>query len=61
MRVIAYDAKAGIREFEKLNRTVRKANLQVPIAAEYRMDRAAEAHRRVDQGNVLGKIVLRIR
>ena len=58
LRVIAYDAKAGIREFEKLNRTVRKANLQVPIAAEFSLDQAAEAHRLIDQGHVLGKIVL---
>jgi NADPH2:quinone reductase len=61
LRVIAYDAKAGIREFEKLNRTVRKANLEVPIAAEFSLDQAAEAHRRIDQGHVLGKIVLLVR
>jgi NADPH:quinone reductase-like Zn-dependent oxidoreductase len=61
LKIISYDAKAGVREFEKLNRAVRKANLQVPIAAEFPLDEAAEAHRRVDQGHVLGKIVLRIR
>jgi NADPH:quinone reductase-like Zn-dependent oxidoreductase len=61
LKIISYDAKAGVREFEKLNRAVRKANLRVPIAAEFPLDEAAEAHRRVDQGHVLGKIVLRIR
>jgi len=53
--------KLAFREFEKLNRTVRKANLQVPIAAEFNLDLAAEAHRRIDQGHVLGKIVLLVR
>jgi NADPH2:quinone reductase len=53
--------KLAFREFEKLNRTVRKANLQVPIAAEFSLDLAAEAHRRFDQGHVLGKIVLLVR
>jgi NADPH:quinone reductase-like Zn-dependent oxidoreductase len=61
LKIISYDAKAGVREFEKLNRAVRKVRLQVPIAAEFPLDEAAEAHRRVDQGHVLGKIVLRIR
>ena len=61
LRVIAYDAKAGVREFEKLNRAVQKAKLHVPIAAEFGLHDAAEAHRRVGQGHVLGKIVLRIR
>jgi NADPH:quinone reductase len=61
MKIISYDAKAGIREFERLNRAIQKAKLQVPIAAVFPLEDAAEAHRRIDQGHVLGKIVLRIR
>jgi NADPH:quinone reductase-like Zn-dependent oxidoreductase len=61
MKIISYDAKAGIREFERLNRAIQKAKLQVPIAAEFPLEDAAEAHRRIDQGHVLGKIILGIR
>jgi NADPH:quinone reductase-like Zn-dependent oxidoreductase len=60
-KVIGCDTKAGVREFEKLNRAVEKARLQVPIAAEFTLPEAAEAHRRIDQGHVLCKIVLRTR
>jgi NADPH:quinone reductase len=61
MKIISYDAKVGIREFERLNRAILKLELQVPIAAEFPLEDAVEAHRRIDQGHVLGKIVLRIR
>lgn len=60
LKIIAYDAKAGVSEFEKLNRAIRKAHLQVPIAAEFPLEEAAKAHRRIAQGHVLGKIVLRV-
>jgi NADPH:quinone reductase-like Zn-dependent oxidoreductase len=61
MKIISYDAKAGVREFEKLNRAIQKTDLQVPIAAEFTLEEAADAHRRIDQGHVIGKIILRIR
>jgi len=61
MKIYSYDAKAGVREFEKLNRAIQKAHLQVPIAAEFPLQDAANAHRRIEQGHVLGKIILRIR
>jgi NADPH:quinone reductase-like Zn-dependent oxidoreductase len=54
------DAKVGVREFERLNRAIRKANLQVPIAAEFPLEDAAKVHQRIEQGHVLGKIILRI-
>jgi NADPH:quinone reductase-like Zn-dependent oxidoreductase len=60
LKIIAYDAKAGVGEFEKLNRAIGKAHLQVPIAAEFPLEEAAKAHRRIAQGHVLGKIVLRV-
>jgi NADPH:quinone reductase-like Zn-dependent oxidoreductase len=59
LRIIPYDARAGVREFERLNRATEQANLQVPIAASFSLEDAAGAHRRLEQGHVLGKIVLR--
>ena len=58
--MLAYDAVAGVVEFERLNRAVVDANLEVPIAATYNLASAAEAHKRIEEGNVLGKIALRI-
>ncbi len=60
-RFTAYDAEVGPREFAKLGRAVREARLRVPIAAEYPLERAAKAHERLEQGHVLGRIVLRRR
>jgi NADPH:quinone reductase len=59
LRITPYDAVAGVREFERLNRAVEQAKLKVPIAAAYALADAAEAHRRLARGHVLGKIVLR--
>jgi NADPH:quinone reductase-like Zn-dependent oxidoreductase len=61
IEVIAYDAEAGAREFEHLNRAVVQAKLQVPIAGEYPLEDAGKAHERLANGHVLGKLVLRIR
>jgi NADPH:quinone reductase-like Zn-dependent oxidoreductase len=60
IKVIAYDAVSGVREFHRLNRAVESARLQVPIAAVFPLDQAAKAHKRVAEGHVLGKIVLRV-
>jgi len=40
---------------------VEEAKLQVAIAASFDVGLAADAHRRLEAGHVLGKIVLRIR
>jgi NADPH2:quinone reductase len=61
IRIVSYDAVAGVREFERLGRAVEAAKLKVPIAAAYSLADAANAHRRLAKGHVLGKIVLRIR
>ena len=61
LKIIPYDAKAGVREFEKLNLVIKKARLKVPIAAEFPLEEAAKAHQRIEQGHVLGKIILRVR
>jgi NADPH:quinone reductase len=60
MRMTLYSFIAGPREFERLNKAVEEARLQVPIGAEYPLADAAEAHRRLQSGHLLGKIVLRV-
>lgn len=57
---VAYDAVAGIDEFERLGRAIDSAKLEVPIAEEFALADAAKAHKRLAAGHVLGKIVLRI-
>jgi NADPH:quinone reductase-like Zn-dependent oxidoreductase len=59
--VVAYDAVAGVREFQRLGKAVEAAKLKVPIAAAFPLEQAAEAHRRLAEGHILGKVVLRIR
>jgi NADPH:quinone reductase-like Zn-dependent oxidoreductase len=61
LKVVPYDAVAGVREFQRLNRAADAARLRVPIAAEFPLEQASRAHKRLAQGHVLGKIVLRIR
>jgi NADPH:quinone reductase len=61
LRMISYDAEANPRAFAELERAVEEAELEVPIAAVYPLERAAEAHARVERGHLLGRIVLRIR
>ena len=60
IRIIPYDAKAGVREFEHLGMAVEAAKLEVPIDAAFSFGDAARAHQRLAQGHVLGKIVLQI-
>jgi NADPH:quinone reductase-like Zn-dependent oxidoreductase len=57
----AYDAEPGPRELARLAQCFVEAGLRAPIAAEYPLERAADAHRRLEQGHVLGRIGLRIR
>jgi NADPH:quinone reductase-like Zn-dependent oxidoreductase len=59
-RVRSFDAVAGPREFAKLNRHLGRSRVRVPIAATYPLAKAAQAHRRLDRGQVVGRIVLRI-
>ena len=61
IRMIPYDAVPGVRQFERLNRAVEAAKLQVPIAAEYTLEEASKAHERLAAGHILGKVVLRVR
>jgi NADPH:quinone reductase len=59
--LLAYDAVAGPREFARLDTAVDEDRLQAPIAGVYPLVQAAKAHVRLENGHVLGRIVLRIR
>jgi NADPH2:quinone reductase len=61
IRIIAYDAVAGPREFAKLERAAEESKLHVVIAGVYPLERAAETHERVERGHVIGRLALRIR
>jgi NADPH:quinone reductase-like Zn-dependent oxidoreductase len=61
LSIQSYDGTPGVREFERLGRAVEAAHLKVPIAAEFPLQQADKAHKRLAKGHVLGKIVLRIR
>jgi len=60
VKLIAYDAEMGSKEFARLNRAIATMPVQVPIAKQFRLDQAAEAHRLVEKGHVLGRVVLRV-
>jgi NADPH:quinone reductase-like Zn-dependent oxidoreductase len=61
VRMKSYDAVPGVREFDRLNRAIEEADLQVPIAAAFKLEEAADAHRFIEKGHVLGKVMLRVR
>jgi NADPH:quinone reductase-like Zn-dependent oxidoreductase len=61
VKITAYDAVAGVREFQSLNRAVEQCRLKVVIDAMFALAEARNAHERIAQGHVLGKVVLKIR
>ena len=61
IRMTLYSYVAGRDEFERLTKAVEAAKLQVPIAAEYSLADAAQAHKRLAAGHLLGKIVIHVR
>ena len=60
LRVRSFDARASATEFAALGRWITAARLRVPIAGSYPLTRAAAAHRRLERGHILGRLVLRI-
>jgi NADPH:quinone reductase-like Zn-dependent oxidoreductase len=60
IRVIAYDGLPGRSRYARLERAVEEAKLEIPIAKEFPLRRAADAHRLLEKGHVVGKVVLRI-
>jgi NADPH:quinone reductase len=61
VKTTTYDGIPGIREFERLNRAVIGAKVEVPITKTYPLARAAAAYRQVKKRHVPGKIALKIR
>jgi hypothetical protein len=61
VRMIPYDAVGGRAPLERLNLAVTESRLKVVIEKVYKLDQAAEAHARIEQGHVVGRIVLEIR
>ena len=61
IKVLTYDAIAGVHEFAKLTRAVEAAKLKAVIAVAFSLEDAAKAHERIEVGHVLGRIVLKIR
>jgi NADPH:quinone reductase len=58
IRMILYNFVGGTAELERLNREVVAAKLRVPVAAVYPLQDAAQAHKRLEAGHLLGKIAL---
>jgi NADPH:quinone reductase-like Zn-dependent oxidoreductase len=53
-----YSFVGGSSELERLNKAVEAGKMRVPVAGEYSLADAAEAHRRLEAGHLLGKLVL---
>ena len=60
IKMLSYDAKGGTAAFTRLNRAIEETELQIPIAEEVPLSRAAQAHKRVEKGHVLGRVVLQV-
>jgi NADPH:quinone reductase-like Zn-dependent oxidoreductase len=60
IKIMSYDAEAGVDALARLNRAVERSSLTVPIEKQFRLDQAAQAHRRVQKGHLLGRVVLRV-
>ncbi len=60
IKVVSYDGEGGVSHFRRLSRAVDAARLQVPIDSSYPLAQAAKAHRRLAEGHVLGKVILRV-
>ena len=58
IRMILYNFVVSTPGLERLNKAVEAKRMRVPVAAEYSLADAAEAHRRLEAGHLLGKIVL---
>jgi NADPH:quinone reductase len=61
IEVTAYDGVADPTHWQRLERALAAARPEIVIAESFPLEQASAAHRRVEAGHVLGKIVLRIR
>ncbi len=60
MDVRNYDGRATRELFERLNRWIEAAPFKVCVASTWPLERAAEAHRALEQHHV-GKLALHVR
>lgn len=60
IKLSSYDAKSGVKELARLNRAMETSHVTVPIAKQLPLSRAAEAHRLVEKGHTMGRVVLRV-
>jgi len=60
---VPYDALFGdqVVQWKQLNKAIEAKPFEVPIAATFSLEDAPAAHKRVEAGRVLGKVVLKIR
>ena len=61
LKMRSYDAAVGPEEFTSLSRAAEGARLRVPIAGKYALSHASDAHRRIENEHVLGRVVLSVR
>jgi NADPH:quinone reductase-like Zn-dependent oxidoreductase len=60
LHMTAYDARSGVRQFDRLNAAIEDSRLEVPIAEVFALEDVARAHERVERGHVIGRIVLNV-
>jgi NADPH2:quinone reductase len=60
LRIRSFDATASPQAFAKLSRHLANGRTRVPITATYTLGKAAQAHRRLERGRVMGRMVFRI-
>jgi NADPH2:quinone reductase len=60
IRITAYDGLPGPDRYKRLDRAIEEAKLEFPIARQFPLSDAADAHRLVEKGHLLGKVVLRL-
>ena len=56
----SYDGVASPAHFAELSRVIARAKIRVPIAGVYPLASADKAHRRLDKGHILGRLVLSV-
>lgn len=59
IRIKSYNVEATPEKFAALNRAIVASKLKVPIARSFPLGRAANAHRLVERGHLLGRIIFR--
>ncbi len=53
-----YTAKPGAKHLDAVTTAAEECRLKIPVAASFPLTRVADAHRRLEKGHVIGRIVL---